>query len=177
MRNKLFLLILLLCSLFIGVNRAEANDFLELEKHYSAYTAGANKVHFKLPIYSRGAYDYYVSTNDQGESYVYYKLNGSEYKIFSYSSERASDGPSADDNKAYGRAWVRAYSGRGIVEITNIHDGQRKVVPNDNQEHAYDVKKVAEPDNDKDNVTWVEIDWYPQEALDGETFNILDPGY
>ena len=26
--------------------------------------------------------------------------------------------------------------------------------------------------NDKDNVTWVEIDWYPQEALDGETFNI-----
>ena len=27
MRNKLFLLILLLCSLFIGVNRAEANDF------------------------------------------------------------------------------------------------------------------------------------------------------
>ena len=172
MRNKLLLLILLLCSLFIGVNRAEANDFLELEKHYSAYTAGANKVHFKLPIYSRGAYDYYVSTNDQGESYVYYKLNGSEYKIFSYSSERASDGPSADDNKAYGRAWVRAYSGRGVVEITNIHDGQRKVVPNDNQEHAYDVKKVAEPDNDKDNVTWVEIDWYPQEALDGETFNI-----
>ncbi|MBQ1388492.1 MAG: hypothetical protein IIY78_02585, partial [Clostridia bacterium] len=103
---------------------------------------------------------------------MYYKLNGSEYKIFSYSSERASDGPSADDNKAYGRAWVKAYSGRGVVEITNIHDGQRKVVPNDNQEHAYDVKKVAEPDNDKDNVTWVEIDWYPQEALDGETFNI-----
>jgi hypothetical protein len=100
MRNKLFLLILLLCSLFIGVNRAEANDFLELEKHYSAYTAGANKVHFKLPIYSRGAYDYYVSTNDQGESYVYYKLNGSEYKIFSYSSERASDGTTAEQKRA-----------------------------------------------------------------------------
>ena len=83
MRNKLFLLILLLCSLFIGVNRAEANDF-----------------HFKLPIYSRGAYDYYVSTNSQGESYVYYKLNGSEYKIFSYSSERASDGPTAEQKRA-----------------------------------------------------------------------------
>jgi hypothetical protein len=31
---------------------------------------------------------------------VYYKLNGSEYKIFSYSSERASDGTTAEQKRA-----------------------------------------------------------------------------
>ena len=66
MRNKLFLLIFFLCSLFIGVNRAEANDFLELEKHYSAYPAYkqaySHLIAFSLrgqPDGSRAAYKKY----------------------------------------------------------------------------------------------------------------------
>ena len=165
-------MLLVVCGLWLLPTEAQANDFLELEKNYTAYAAGVDKVHFKLPIYSRGARDYYVSTNSQGESCVYYKIGSTEYKIFSYGSEHNSDGPSANDKKAYGRAYVKAYSGKGVVEITNIHDGQRKLVPSDNVERTYDVVKTKEPDNDNDNVTWLEIDWYPQEELDGQTFNV-----
>ena len=37
---------LVLCALFVGANRAEANDYLEKSKHYSIY---ANGVNYQVP--------------------------------------------------------------------------------------------------------------------------------
>ena len=124
--------------------QAYGNDYLENSDHYSAMITGAEKVHFKLPVYSRGTNDYYVSMNSQGESRVYYVLDGEWYTIFGYGSEHNSNGPSADDDVAYGRAWVKGYAGRGVLEITNCSDGQRKAVPSDNAEHSYNVTKKQE---------------------------------
>ena len=148
------------------------NDYLENSDHYSAMITGEDKVHFKLPVYSRGTNDYYVSMNGQGESRVYYVLDGEWYTIFGYGSEHNYDGPSADDDVAYGRAWVKGYAGRGVLEITNCSDGQRKGVPSDNAEHPYNVTKKKESGNDGDYVTWLEVDWYIPESLDKKTFDI-----
>ena len=148
------------------------NDYLENSDHYSAMITGEDKVHFKLPVYSRGTNDYYVSMNGQGESRVYYVLDGEWYTIFGYGSEHNLNGPSADDDVAYGRAWVKGYAGRGVLEITNCSDGQRKGVPSDNAEHSYNVTKKEESGNDGDYVTWLEVDWYIPESLDKKTFDI-----
>ena len=170
--KKTILLIIAVCAMMLVAEKAQANDFLEIERHYSALTTGADKVHFKLPVYSRGNRDYYVSTNDQGSSYVFYTVGGQSYSIFTFGSEHNSDGPSAKDKTGYGRAWVSAYDDRGVVEITNIYDGQRKVVPSDGAQRAYNVKKEKESENDNDYVTWLEIDWYIPESLDQVEFNI-----
>ncbi len=170
--KKTILLIIAVCAMMLVAEKAQANDFLEIERHYSALTTGADKVHFKLPVYSRGNRDYYVSTNDQGSSYVFYTVGGQSYSIFTFGSEHNSDGPSAKDKTGYGRAWVSAYADRGVVEITNIYDGQRKVVPSDGAQRAYNVKKEKESENDNDYVTWLEIDWYIPESLDQVEFNI-----
>ena len=173
MRKQIVLLqVLLLLLLSPRAAYGYGNDYLENSDHYSAMITGEEKVHFKLPIYSRGTNDYYVSMNSQGESRVYYVLDGEWYTIFGYGSEHNSNGPSADDDVAYGRAWVKGYAGRGVLEITNCSDGQRKGVPSDNAEHPYNVTKKAESGNDGDYVTWLEVDWYIPESLDKKTFDI-----
>ena len=175
MKHKFYLFaIALCCAMLLVPERVQAygNDYLENSDHYSAMITGEDKVHFKLPVYSRGTNDYYVSMNSQGESRVYYVLNGEWYTIFGYGSEHNSNGPSADDDVAYGRAWVKGYAGRGVLEITNCSDGQRKGVPSDNAEHPYNVTKKAESGNDGDYVTWLEVDWYIPESLDKKTFDI-----
>ncbi|MBO7124334.1 MAG: hypothetical protein J6V74_00640, partial [Bacteroidales bacterium] len=57
----------------------QANDFLELSKHYSCYATGAGVLHFKIPVWSYGSsYDYYACD----ESYVWYKVGDVTTKIF-----------------------------------------------------------------------------------------------
>ncbi|MBP5477193.1 MAG: hypothetical protein J6Y00_05855, partial [Paludibacteraceae bacterium] len=175
MKHKFYLFAIALCCAMLLVPQmaqAYGNDYLENSDHYSAMITGEDKVHFKLPVYSRGTNDYYVSMNGQGESRVYYVLDGEWYTIFGYGSEHNLNGPSADDDVAYGRAWVKGYAGRGVLEITNCSDGQRKGVPSDNAEHPYNVTKKEESGNDGDYVTWLEVDWYIPESLDKKTFDI-----
>ena len=150
----------------------QANDYLEQKDHYLVYGAGSGVVHFKIPIYSRGGWDYLLTTDGNGNSAFYYKLDGTEYNIFYVSGSKDSDGPSADDDYSYGRAYVTLLSGMGQLEVTNVHDGTRAWVPGDGSSHSYDVTKVKEVLNDKDYVTWLEVDWYMPEALDGKDVTV-----
>ncbi len=50
--KKTILLIIAVCAMMLVAEKAQANDFLEKDKHYSAYAAGADKIHFKIPLYS-----------------------------------------------------------------------------------------------------------------------------
>ena len=156
---------------FIGMllpAHMQANDYLEQQDHYFVYGAGSGVVHFKIPIYSRGGWDYLLSTDENGNSAFYYKIDGTEHEIFYVGGSKDSDGPSADDDYTYGRAYVTALTGIGQIEVTNIHDGTRALVPTDANSHSYDVTKVEEALNDKDYVTWLEIDWYMPQSLDGK---------
>lgn len=156
---------------FIGMvlpAHMQANDYLEQQDHYFVYGAGSGVVHFKIPIYSRGGWDYLLSTDENGNSAFYYKIDGTEHEIFYVGGSKDSDGPSADDDYTYGRAYVTALTEIGQIEVTNIYDGTRALVPTDANSHSYDVTKVEEALNDKDYVTWLEIDWYMPQSLDGK---------
>ena len=51
----------LVTLLFVFVDQSQANDYLELQKHYMVYTSGANKIHFKIPVWAYGrAFNYYL---------------------------------------------------------------------------------------------------------------------
>ena len=70
---------------FIGMllpAHMQANDYLEQQDHYFVYGAGSGVVHFKIPIYSRGGWDYLLSTDENGNSAFYYKIDGTEHEIF-----------------------------------------------------------------------------------------------
>ena len=176
MKKQIVLLqVLLLLLLSPRAAYGYGNDFLEKEYNYTATITGTDKIHFKLPVYSRGGSgnDYFVANNNQYRSTVYFVVNGSAtYTLFSYGSEHNSDGPSANDKTSYGRAWVTGNSNRGIIEITNCSDGQRRTVPADGAQRPYDVTKKQESSNDDDYVTWLEVDWYLPEWLDKTTFDV-----
>ena len=177
MKRKSLLLIAALCVLLAVPQKARANDFLEKSDHYSAYASGVNKIHFKIPLFSESeaGYSYFVSSIEgKWDSYIYYDVTGTNAQnsvpICYIKSHR--DLADEYDSYNYGTADVKMISGRGVVEITNIHGGNRKVVADDGQWHLSFVKKCEEDDNGDDNVTWLEIDWYPQEALAEKTINV-----
>ena len=97
-----------ICAIFTVSTRAYAygNDYLEKKDHYTAMTTGIDRIHFKLPVYSRGTYDYLVKST---ESYVTYQVDGytTSWPIFYFGSEQKSDGPSANDKVGYGHAWAK----------------------------------------------------------------------
>ena len=175
--KKQIVLLQVLILLVLAPMAVHANDFLEKDKHYSAYAAGADKIHFKIPLYSESeaGYSYFVSTRDGWwNSFVFYSVEGD------MSQQRAaiclikSGDADADEKDKYtcGTAYIMPATGRGIVEVTNICGGQRAVVPNNATWNSYSVKKNEEPDNGNDNVTWLEFDWYPPEALADKELSI-----
>ena len=80
---KRFFYLTLICLLALTTT-VQANDFLEHKEHYLAYSAGQDKVHFKIPIFSRGGYNYYSADVDGQKPYLFYKLNGTQYEICSF---------------------------------------------------------------------------------------------
>ena len=163
---------MMLCAILVS-NHAYAygNDFLEKQDNYRAYANGQNRVHFQFPVYSRGTNDYYVGT-ESSDSYAYYMLKGSssKVKVFYYGGQQDKNGPSADDDYSYGRAYIRA-ANVGVIEVTNTTSGQRRVITPGSWV-LLDVKKKKETTNDDDYVTWLEVDWYPYEALEDTTFRV-----
>ncbi len=168
--HMLLTAVMAFCIIFFVSNKAYANDFLQKQSHYMAYATGADRVHFKLPVYSRGARDFYLESTRTYASYSV--VGGSTFQIFYFGGEINKDGPSAKDTYSYGRAWVEALPNRGVVQIVNTTSGQVERVPTDGHEHVYNVRKEREADNDNDYVTWLEIDWYPPESLSGKTFSV-----
>ncbi|MBQ5524336.1 MAG: hypothetical protein IIT93_02325, partial [Paludibacteraceae bacterium] len=149
--------------------QAYGNDFLEQSKHYSAMISGSDCIHFKLPVFSRGFNDYFIADRN---SYVTYTLNGVIKTLFNYGGDYDHKSPNYDDDYNYGRACIRIQPNTGYFEITNTNTGKRTRVPDDGQLHTYDVRKEREADNDKDYVTWLEVNWYIPEYLDEKTFKV-----
>ena len=163
--------------MLIAAVNVQANDYLEQKDHYTVMAKGPGVLHFKVPVYSRGARNYYVSANDQGTSQFYYQKNiwDSWHTIFTINADRYD--VNNNDNVEYGKVDVKAGTDEGIIEITNINTGARMVVPNDGNSHTYYVSKKKEHDNGKDYVTWLEIDWYVPQKLDSLDFTVKSSIY
>lgn len=72
MKTRIFYLTLLF-MLVAGV--AQANDYLEKKKHYMVYSAGMDKIHFKVPVWSYGRYNnYYLGETSR----IYYVKDGKD---------------------------------------------------------------------------------------------------
>ena len=150
----------------------QANDYLEQRDHYAVMAKGPGVLHFKVPVYSRGARNYYLSSNSQGNSKFYYKKSTTDSEHNLFYIHAASYDVNNNDNVEYGKVDVQAGNDEGIIEITNINTGARQVVPNDGSSHTYYVTKKKEADNGQDYVTWLEIDWYMPEKLDSIEFRV-----
>ncbi|MBO4454800.1 MAG: carboxypeptidase regulatory-like domain-containing protein, partial [Paludibacteraceae bacterium] len=164
--------LLMMSLMLLAAVNVQANDFLEIQDHYTVMATSPGVLHFKVPVYSRGGYNYYVSSNSQGNSRFYYKKSSSdsEHTLFYIDADRA--GVNANDDISYGKVDVQAGTDEGIIEITNINTGSRVVVPNDGSSHTYYVTKKKEAENDQDYVTWLEVDWYMPEKLDSIEFGV-----
>ncbi len=164
--------ILISCLMLLAAVNVQANDYLEQKDHYTVMAKGPGVLHFKVPVYSRGARNYYVSANDQGTSQFYYQKSiwDSGHTIFTINAARYDE--NNNDNVEYGKVDVKAGTDEGIIEITNINTGARMVVPNDGSSHTYYVSKKKEHDNGKDYVTWLEVDWYVPQKLDSLDFTV-----
>ena len=59
MKNKFYLFFLIVCSLLLMPNRAQANDYLEHQEHYTVMNMGNGVYRFTIPIWVYGrANDY-----------------------------------------------------------------------------------------------------------------------
>ncbi|MBR6167992.1 MAG: hypothetical protein IKQ50_06145 [Paludibacteraceae bacterium] len=164
--------LLMMSLMLLAAVSVQANDYLEQKDHYTVMAKGPGVLHFKVPVYSRGARNYYLSSNSQGNTKFYYKksITDSEHNLFYIDAD--SYDVNNNDDVEYGKVNVQAGTDEGIIEITNINTGARQVVPNDGFTHTYYVTKKKEADNGQDYVTWLEIDWYMPEKLDSIEFGV-----
>ena len=171
-----------LCTFCLCTFTLQANNFLELKRHYEVSTLSGS-IHIKVPVFSRGGYNYYVrdtliehimDPDEDRHSLVYFVKKNTTQKIelFYFNGESVSNGPSGNDEVGYGYAWMRSSGDIGSLVISNEYTGAKHTNPNDGSKRRYTVTKKQEMENDMDNVTWLEIDWYPSEALKNDTFDI-----
>ena len=72
---KVFFVIL---SLFLAATATtRANDYLEVQSHYSLYSVGPEAIHVKVPLWAYGRVNNYYIANG---SYLYFKYKGSQDK-------------------------------------------------------------------------------------------------
>ncbi len=159
MKRSLYLIVALLLS----VVTMQANDYLEQDRHYSTRTGGADCIHFTIPVWAAGAYDYYAVD----ESYVYFKLTGSDEKVVisHYKSEEYGEN---DKENGRGSAWMKLENDKGEIVVTSMASGVNQHIPSGDWTEKLIVKQ--RPDDGYDYVTFLEFDWYPHQDLSDTTF-------
>ena len=161
--------ILMLCGLLIASLSAQANDYLELEKHYMIYTSGASSIHFKIPVWAYGkARNYYIHES----SYAIYGVQGKDKDgkpitvesdtICNFRSERY--GANKNEGTQRGSAWLKMRPGKGVSVVTSMYNGTRYTV-HDTGEWSPELTVKQVESDDCPQVTMLEFDWYPPEEL------------
>ena len=143
---------------------AWGNDYLEKKTHYSVYTTGTDKIHFKIPIFS---YSFFGSYMALPTSRISYQVDGqSEVLIANWVATPYGDNDNDENGKGAGE--VKVLSGRGDIIITSTASGvDHQLVPDHwtwLQLQQYETEDYA--------VTFLEFDWYPPTTLDSLTFSI-----
>lgn len=159
---KVFFAIL---SLFLAATATtRANDYLEIQSHYSLYSVGPEAIHVKVPLWAYGRVNNYYIANG---SYLYFKYKGSQDKWFAVYFKADQKGEN-DVNNGKGSGEVFITPGRGNIIITNTYDGVRQQVNESEGWKKFVVKQGAV--DDCSQLTTLEFDWYPPESLTGKDF-------
>ncbi len=168
MKQLYSILLFVLCTLSLCVSPAslQANNYLEVQDHYSVYATGRDAIHVKVPLWAYGRVNnYYIANN----SYLYFQESGSDEVWFAvwFKADREGDNLKAD-GKGSGQIFITP--GRGNVVITNTYDGTRQQVNEGEGWKPFIVKQGSV--NDCSQLTTLEFDWYPPESVNGKNFKI-----
>ena len=173
MKKITYLLLFALVAVLMPLH-VQANDYLELQKHYSVYAAGANSIHFKIPVWAYGKGNNYYLYNSSASYIVITKdssgkpSEGSPVQICRFESEPYGENDNLDSQK--GTAWMSMMPGQGVAVVTSMYDGSRLTIHDTgNMEFAMVVQKE---DDDCPHVSMLEFDWFPPESLNEKEFVI-----
>lgn len=112
--------------------QAQANDYLEQQKHYTVMSMGEGVLRFYIPVWVYGrANDYYLWGSDNfnwsHDSYVWYQMTeGSDqnvHRIASVAGVQRGKNTSTDDE---GEGYMYVHAGSAIIRST--YDGQQLVL-------------------------------------------------
>ena len=158
--RRMTIVALVFCGLFLFSGVVKANDYLEKKKHYMAYSAGIDKVHFKIPVWAYGAVNNYYLDFD---SRIYYVKDGQEHTIANFKSDTYDENSKSGDK---GTAYVKLANGMGSITVTSMADGAPYYVT-DNGEWTPRLIVVQREDDDYKQVTFLEFDWYQPASMYG----------
>jgi len=172
MKKITFLLLLALVAVLMPLH-VQANDYLEVQRHYQVYSNGRNSIHFKIPVWAYGRInDYHL---DSAFTTIRWQVKGQSVEPFMYVGGPAY-GVNRQDNDR-GNASVKMYkkansseSKGGVIVVTNEYNGNRLQIDRTDDYTMIDLKQVA--DDDCKRVTILEFDWYPPVELNNKKFTI-----
>ena len=172
MKKLAFLLLLALVAVLMPLH-VQANDYLEVQRHYQVYSNGRNSIHFKIPVWAYGRInDYHL---DSTFTTIRWQVKGQSVEPFMYVGGPAY-GVNRQDNDR-GNASVKMYkkansseSKGGVIVVTNEYNGNRLQIDRTDDYTMIDLKQVA--DDDCKRVTILEFDWYPPVELNNKKFTI-----
>ena len=181
-KNKLYLLILVLCSLFLMPNKAQANDYLEQSEHYTVMNMGNGVYRFYIPIWVYGRVnDYYLESvtghNEVNDSYIWYSTkpnqsrgSGDVHRIASVAA--VPEGKNESNNYEYeGEGYIYVHSGSVVVQ--NVWKGEKITLSAGDETYWKGHKSMylkRKNDDDHKNITYFTIDWYVPQELAGQDF-------
>ena len=162
----LWVAVLAFCSMLFVPQKANAwgNDYLEKKTHYSVYTTGTDKIHFKIPIFS---YSFFGSYMALPTSRISYQVEGqNEMLIANWVATPYGDNTNDENGKGAGE--VKVVSGRGDIIITSTANGvDHQLIPD-----RWTWLQLQQYETEDYPVTFLEFDWYPPVTLDSLTFSI-----
>ncbi|MBP5582678.1 MAG: hypothetical protein J6X43_01835, partial [Bacteroidales bacterium] len=163
MKHLRFLLALGAMVGLFAMSATAGNDYLKQEKHYLAYAAGQDKVHFKIPVYAYASYNHWSNSN----SYFFYEVNGTKHIIAYYCSDAYDENNNKSNGK--GTAYLKVSSGEGTVTVTSMADGVNKTIPDNNSWSSKLIVKQREDDG-YSAITFLEVDWFMPMSLNEKSF-------
>ena len=156
-----------LALMWLAPERAlAANDYMEKQSHYLVYAKGADCIHIKVFTWAYGNMYNYIMTEN---AYFGYKIKGTNttQKVAYY---KCSDWNGQDKKRnGKGTAKVKLLSGQGDLFVTNMYNGEKKVMT---ATGGFSEQLYVKQDGDHAR-TVLEFDWYPPESLNTLDFEVL----
>ncbi len=182
MKNRFYLLVLILCGLMLNVQQAQANDYLEHQEHYTVMNMGNGVYRFYIPIWVYGfVNDYYLESvtdhNEVNDSYIWYSTkpnqsrgSGDVHRIASVAA--VPEGKNESNNYEYeGEGYIYVHSGSVVVQ--NVWKGEKITLSAGDETYWKGHKSMylkRKNDDDHKNITYFTIDWYVPQELAGQDF-------
>ena len=80
--KKIASLLLFAAVVVLMPQQVQANDYLEVQRHYQVYSNGRNSIHFKIPVWAYGRInDYHL---DSANTVIRWQVKGQSVEPFMY---------------------------------------------------------------------------------------------